>query len=54
MIKYYENGDKTTKIEYQWIGYGLDAQSVYKKIITVFSIEEGVIKQEIRLPKFYR
>jgi len=41
--KYYENGDKTTIINYRFVGYGLNAQSVYQKIITVYSITEGVI-----------
>lgn len=41
--RYYENGDKTTIIEYRWVGYGKDAKSVFQKIITVYSIAEGVI-----------
>jgi hypothetical protein len=41
--KYYDNGDKTTIIEYRFVGYGLDSQSVYQKIITTYSIAEGVI-----------
>lgn len=40
--KYYENGDKTTIIEYRFVGYGLNAESVYQKIITVYSIADGV------------
>lgn len=51
--KYYENENKITKIEYEWVGYGINAESVYKKIITVFTIAEGIVKQEVKLPKFY-
>lgn len=28
-IKYYENGDVTTKIEYRFVGNGINAQSVW-------------------------
>jgi len=54
--KYYENGDITTIIEYQFIGYGINAQSVYQKIITTFSIARGVIKNREKQPVkcFYR
>ena len=48
--KYYENGDKTTIIEYRFVGYGLDAQAVYQKIITVYSIAEGIIRDKERQP----
>ena len=44
--KHYENGDITTIINYRFVGWGLDAQSVYQKIITTYSIAEGVIKNE--------
>ena len=54
--RYYENGDITTKVEYKWVGYGLDAQSVYCKFITTFSIAKGVIKNReyVRANCFYR
>jgi hypothetical protein len=48
--KYYENGDKTTIIEYRWVGYGKDAKSVFQKIITVYSIAEGIIRDKERQP----
>ena len=42
--KYYENGDITTIVEFRWAGYGINAQSVYDKIITTFSVADGIIK----------
>ena len=43
MKKYYENGNITTIVEYVFCGYGIDAQSIFGKFITTFSIEKGVI-----------
>ena len=56
MIKYYENGNITTKIEFQHVGYGLNAQKVYCKFVTTFSIPRGVIKNREYCPPqcFYR
>lgn len=42
--QYYENGDITTVIDYRFVGYDLNAKPVYQKIITTFSISNGVIK----------
>lgn len=50
MIKYYENGNITTKVEFVFAGAGLNAQSVYYKFITTFSIEDGVIKDREYVP----
>ena len=36
--KYYENGDITTIIYYRFVGYGIHAQAIYRRIITTFSI----------------
>jgi hypothetical protein len=41
--QYYENGDKTTVVKYKFVGYGIDAQPVYQKIITVYSISDGIL-----------
>jgi len=46
--RYYENGDVTTIIEYRFVGYGKDAQAVHQKIITTYSIAEGVIRDKER------
>ena len=43
--KYYENGDITTVIDYRFVGYDSNAKPVYRKIITTFSIADGVIKE---------
>ena len=43
--KYYENGDITTVIDYRFVGYDMNANPVYRKIITTFSIADGVIKE---------
>ena len=43
--KYYENGDITTIIYYRFVGYGMDAQPIYRRIITTFSISRGVIRE---------
>lgn len=56
MIKYYENNDISTKIEWKFVGHGSDAQAVYCKFVTVFSIADGVIlDRKYVAPKiFYR
>ena len=55
MTRYYENGDITTKVQYIPVGHGRNAETVYKKHITVFSIANGIIKDEIIPCKvFYR
>lgn len=41
--RYYENGDKTTIVRFKFVGYGVNAQPVYQKIITVYSISDGVL-----------
>ena len=54
--RYYENGDKTTIVRFRFVGYGIDAQPVYQKIITVYSISEGVLVDNEPQPVkvFYR
>ncbi len=42
--RHYENGDITTIIEYVFAGYGLNAQGVYGKRVTTYSIADGVIR----------
>jgi len=42
--RFYENGEISTKVEFITVGYGINAQSVYGKRITTFSISDGVIK----------
>lgn len=43
--KYYENENGiTTVIDYKFIGNGINANSIYQKIITTFSIADGIIK----------
>lgn len=55
-MKTYENGDKTTIVEYKAIGHGLNAQTVYQRIITVYTIADGIIKDHEPQPVkvFYR
>jgi len=55
-VKFFENGDITTKVTYVMTGYGINAQQVWGKRITTFSISDGVIKDnEWISPKcFYR
>lgn len=50
MTKYYENGEITTKVEFVFSGYGINAQSVYHKFITTFSIADGAIKDREYIP----
>jgi hypothetical protein len=54
--KTYENNGITTVIEYRWVGYGKDAQSVYQKIVTTYTIAEGIIIDHLPQPVkvFYR
>lgn len=54
--KFYENGEYTTVIDYKFIGYGINSQAVYQKILTVFSIANGIIKENEPQPvkAFYR
>ena len=56
MTKYYENKDITTKIEFKMVGYGIDAQAVYCKFITTFSIANGIIlnRKFVAANCFYR
>lgn len=50
MTKYYENGDIITEVVFKPSGYGLDAQMVYHKIVTTFSIADGIIKDREYVP----
>lgn len=50
MTKYYENGDITTVVEFVASGYGLNAQTVYHKFITTFTIADGIIKDREYVP----
>lgn len=52
----YENGDIITKVEFVFSGYGINAQAVYHKFVTTFSISEGVIDYRKYYPCkcFYR
>ena len=49
-MKYYENGDITTVVEKVFVGYGLNAQPVYAKRVTTFSIAQGPIKENELIP----
>ena len=42
---YYENGEITTIVNYRFVGYGTDAQAIYRRIITTFSISRGIIRE---------
>ena len=44
-VKYYENGELTTKVTYKFVGWGIHAQPIYRKVVTIFSIANGVIKE---------
>ena len=44
---YSEKGKVTTKKSYVYLGYGMDAQSIYAEYETKFSIAKGVIKDHI-------
>ena len=54
--RYYENDEVTTKIDYRFIGYGLNTEAVYQKIITTFSIADGILKdsEQQTVKGFYR
>ncbi len=36
ITRYYENDGITTKVEWKFVGYGIDAQAVYSKSVTTF------------------
>jgi hypothetical protein len=42
-IRYYENGDITTRVQYHFAGYDRNGKPVYGRDIVVFSIARGVI-----------
>ena len=54
--KYYENGEITTIVRYRMIGHGINAQQVYQRIVTTFSIARGIIRDNEPQPVkcFYR
>ena len=56
MIKHYDNGEISTKIEYHFAGYGRNARAIYGKYITIYSIAKGIIidRQYIAPNCFYR
>lgn len=55
-VVYREHGDTTTKITYIAVGYGIDAQTVYGKRITTFTVADGVKRNDeyIAPTCFYR
>ena len=44
MKRFYENGDVSTVVEFFPVGYGINAQTVYAKRITTYTIADGIIK----------
>lgn len=40
---YKEVNDITEKYTYKWVGYGIDAQSVFTEYVTRFNIAKGII-----------
>ena len=50
MTKYYENEGITTIVKFVFAGHGIDAQEVYSKRITTFSVSDGVIKDNEYIP----
>ena len=56
LVRYYDNGDITTKVEFVYSGQGINAQEVFHKFITTFSIARGVIidREYVRCKVFCR
>ncbi len=64
MTMYTEENGITTKMELEEIGWScLDASTIYRKTITEFSIEQGIINKSTKIvnedgseykPKYYR
>lgn len=46
----YENSDITTIVDFVFVGYGLNAQAVFAKRITTYSISDGIIKNNEYIP----